>query len=122
LDPNSGLTSTGFQVHNSLLGAWYQAGVLGIAGLILVLIGVFRIGYSVVVNAPTEEDWSFGAALLISFLSFIAFGMAAPILYQRYGWVSAAMLIALKARQDLPKAVAAPRQAAQSMIGALACL
>jgi O-antigen ligase len=105
LDPNSGLTSTGYQVHNSLLGAWYEAGLLGILGLVLVFFGVMRIGRSVVVNATTQEDWSFGAALFISFLSFVAFGMAAPILYQRYGWVSAAVLLAFWSASTSRKSV-----------------
>jgi hypothetical protein len=38
-------------------------------------------------------------ALLCSFVAFVVFSMGAPVLYTRYGWAPAALLLALRAAQ-----------------------
>ena len=45
LAPGGALTDTGYAVHNVLVGAWYQAGILGLLGISLVLtVGVVDAG------------------------------------------------------------------------------
>jgi protein-S-isoprenylcysteine O-methyltransferase Ste14 len=39
-------------------------------------------------------------ALLCSVVAFVTFAMSAPVLYARYGWVSAALLLATRAVQE----------------------
>lgn len=94
----SGLTSvtpTGVEVHNMILGAWFEAGILGALGIIIILSTVIHVGLDAIRRARSEEEWTICLALLTSFLSFVILSMGQPILFQRYGWISAGLLLAL---------------------------
>lgn len=99
LDQESSVTEAGFQVHNSLLGAWYEAGILGFGGLAALLIGILAFGRVVSVSARSGDEWAMAVALLASSLAWIVFGMGAPVLYKRFGWLGAALLVCLRAQQ-----------------------
>jgi O-antigen ligase len=85
--------------HNMLLGAWMGAGLLGIFGIVLALAAVASVGLRAVRAASDQEERILARALAIAFVVFLVFGMAVPLLYQRYAWMPAALLVALRAQQ-----------------------
>lgn len=96
-------------VHNMLLGAWMGAGILGFIGVLLALGGAVIMGISSKGAAVDQDDRFLASGLLVATIVFIVFGMAAPLLYQRYAWMPVALLIVLRSQQ-LPShtATAAP--------------
>jgi O-antigen ligase len=85
--------------HNSLLGAWYQGGLLVLLGLLLVFASLIVTALDARRRAVDGRDRLLCAALLACLLAYLAFGMGAPTLYARYGWVPAALLLAVRAQQ-----------------------
>jgi O-antigen ligase len=92
-------TDTGFQVHNSVLGAWYEGGALAALGLLAVIASSAGVALGGMNHAGTREQRLLATALLACFLAYLAFGMGAPTLYSRYGWVPIALVLALRAQQ-----------------------
>lgn len=97
LDAESSELASGFEAHNILLGPLYRAGIFGGVGMAMILFAIGRSGRRALRAFP-ESQRPLMAALFSSFLAFVAFGMSAPILYQRYGWVAAAVLLAYGAQ------------------------
>ncbi|HEV2126891.1 MAG TPA: hypothetical protein VGW38_29420, partial [Chloroflexota bacterium] len=106
-------TSTGFQVHNFLLGPWFEAGLFAVTGMLVILLTVCSTGLQAVRCSVSLAEWRLATGLLSAFAAFVAFAMGAPILFQRYGWAPAALIVALRAQQlrssrtssDVPPAV-----------------
>ena len=93
-------------VHNMLINQWFSGGILALVGIVLVLAGVALTGAHVVRRSVGEER-GFSSALLASVIAFVVFGMGEPILFVRYGWFPAALLLALYA-QDRRRDSSAP--------------
>ena len=93
------VTTEGVQVHNMFLGAWFESGILGLTGIIFIVISVTKVGIETIVKSRTIEEWTLALALTASFGSFIVFSMVQPILFQRYGWIGASLLVALAWQQ-----------------------
>lgn len=91
--------STGHQVHNLLLGPWYEAGLLGAIGMVAILISLASLARKTVSGSQSQEEWSIALSLYAAFGGLFILGMGAPLLFQRYGWACAALLIALRAQQ-----------------------
>jgi hypothetical protein len=96
-------------VHNIVLNPWLTAGILGLVGIAMVALGVLGMGRTVLRHS-LARDRPLDAALFCSFVAFIVLAMGQPILYVRYGWMSAAMLLALRAQRL--RATASAREAA----------
>jgi O-antigen ligase len=94
-----GIVSYQYDVHNLIIGTWYKAGLFGLAGILLALFAVFRTGWIAVVQSRSEAEQRVAVALLSSVVAFAMFAMSEPVLYARYGWVSAALLLALRGVQ-----------------------
>jgi O-antigen ligase len=97
-------------VHNMFINPWVSAGVLGLVGILLMIGGTSALGCAAVRHAPPAER-GFNAALLASIVAFVVFGMGEPILFVRYGWFPAALLVALRAQQlrvEAPQPARAP--------------
>jgi O-antigen/teichoic acid export membrane protein len=88
-----------YDVHNLILGTWYKAGLIGLAGMLTVLFAIFKSGWTAIMRATSDEERMLANALLASFVAFVAFSMSEPALYARYGWISSALVIALRAVQ-----------------------
>jgi O-antigen ligase len=86
-------------VHNLVIGTWYRAGIAGLIGILVVLMAIARTGWMNLAASRSEEEYLMSAALLSSFAAFVIFMFSAPILFTRYGWVSAALLVALRSAQ-----------------------
>src|SRR5262249_32907038 len=92
-------TATGDAVHNALLGARFEAGLFGALGMLIMLLSVFLLGRKAIMQACSRREWLIALCLFASFSAFFVYAMGAPVLYQRYGWVSAALLLALGTQQ-----------------------
>jgi hypothetical protein len=91
--------ATGFQVHNVLLGPLYEGGVFALAGIVVILTGLALTGVQVVRLARSGQEWQLAIGLLAAFCGSIVFAMGAPVLFQRYAWVAAGLLVALRCQQ-----------------------
>lgn len=85
-------------VHNLFINPWFAAGIFGFIGVVLVVGGALGAGAQVVRSASVAER-PLATALLASVVSFVIFGMGEPILYVRFGWFAAMLLIVLRAQQ-----------------------
>jgi O-antigen/teichoic acid export membrane protein/O-antigen ligase len=92
-------TKTGLGVHNMFLATWFQAGLFGLLGMVIVVGFALAMGWQAVVNARGPEDRATSRALFAAMLAFLFFGQAQEVLFQRYGWVSIALMAALRGRQ-----------------------
>jgi O-antigen/teichoic acid export membrane protein len=101
-----GIVSYEYDVHNLIIGTWYKAGLLGLAGMLIALLAVVRTGWSAILQSKSEAERMAAIALVSSVVAFVAFAMSAPALYSRYGWISAALLFALRAVQQRDSRVA----------------
>jgi O-antigen ligase len=99
LDSATAIKVTGNLVHNMFLGAWFGAGILGLIGIILVVVSVARAGAQVL-KAATDERWrALILSMLASFITFLVVSMGEPILYQRFAWIPASMLLVVWAQR-----------------------
>jgi O-antigen/teichoic acid export membrane protein/O-antigen ligase len=94
-----GVVSYEYDVHNLIIGTWYKAGLLGLVGILIVLFAVLRTGWIAILQSKSEAEQTLAVALLCSFVAFLGFAMSEPVLFSRYGWISAALLIALRGVQ-----------------------
>jgi hypothetical protein len=97
LDRNT--TAASEWVHNILLGAWYTAGVFGLIGMVLMLVASGRAAWLSMLSARSSDEQALALALACSFAAFLVFLMSEPALFIRYGWVSVAFVVALRAIQ-----------------------
>jgi O-antigen ligase/O-antigen/teichoic acid export membrane protein len=88
-----------FRVHDVLLGAWYETGLVGAVGVFILLVSVAVIGRRTIREARSTEERALALALLLGFAAFVVYLLGEPFLYERYGWVSVALLLALRAQQ-----------------------
>lgn len=87
------------RVHNIVLNLLYTSGILGLAGMILVFASAARTAWSSLLDASAGER-RLVLALGCSLIAFIVFLMSEPAMFTRYGWVAAALLFAVRARQQ----------------------
>jgi len=99
LGPENGTLRSGFEVHNMLLNPWLEAGLLGAAGMFLILSSVAGLVRRAARRAESRAEWHLTVSLGAACVALVAFGMGAPVLFQRYGWVSVALVIAMVASQ-----------------------
>jgi O-antigen/teichoic acid export membrane protein/O-antigen ligase len=109
LAPEAPNTETGLGVHNMFLAAWFQAGILAAIGLVMIAAAAFAMGWRAVAAARDAGERNVASALFAALVAFFLFGQAQEVLFQRYGWVSVALVVALRAQQRAR--VAAPAAA-----------
>jgi O-antigen ligase len=90
---------TGAYVHNMLLGAWIGAGILGFVGLCVVEGSILASGLTAVRAARTVTEANIVIALLISLFAAFVMSMSGPYLNQRWIWLPAALILAVRAQQ-----------------------
>jgi O-antigen ligase len=82
-----------YQVHNLFLGRLYDSGILGLAG-ILVLVGtLWKLGWR---EVKVSNDQYLALALFAGFIAYIGAEMSEPSLYKRYSLVPAMLILALR--------------------------
>jgi O-antigen ligase len=99
-------------VHNILIGTWFQTGIIGLAGMVLIFLAGLRSARASIFSARSFEERAVGVGLAASLVAFIVFLMSEPALFTRYGWVAFALLMALRAVQvTAPQPALARRKA-----------
>jgi O-antigen/teichoic acid export membrane protein/O-antigen ligase len=98
LDPESSTIGTS-EVHNIVIGLWFKAGILGLAGMAIMVGALFRLGWRSVVGAESTDEQMVALALVCALAGFAVFAMSQPVFFTRYGWVAAGLLLALRGVQ-----------------------
>jgi O-antigen/teichoic acid export membrane protein/O-antigen ligase len=98
LDPESS-TIGEFEVHNIVIGLWFKAGILGLAGMAIMVGVLFRLGWKSLVAAESTDEQMVALALVCALAGFVVFAMSQPVFFTRYGWVAAGLLLALRGVQ-----------------------
>ncbi len=97
-----------YQAHGAPLAAWYEAGIAGLVGLLLVFGSLARTGWRSLRAARNRLDLQVGWALLAGFGAFVVWSMTVPFVFQQYAWFSAVAVLAWGLRRD---AAPAPKSA-----------
>lgn len=85
-----------YAVHNLFLGRWYETGLLGLIGILLVVAWMLRAGLQTVIDASARvQPVAFG--LLGAAVAFVVIAMSQPLLYKRFALVPGALILALVA-------------------------
>jgi O-antigen/teichoic acid export membrane protein/O-antigen ligase len=101
-----GIVSDEYDPHNIIIGLWYKTGLVGLAGMLIAFFAVFRSGWNAILQSRSETERNVAVALVCAVVAFVAFAMSEPVLFSRYGWISAALLLALRAVQQRDSRVA----------------
>jgi O-antigen ligase len=107
LDSESSTIGT-TEPHNLVIGLWFKAGFIGLAGVVLLLVAILSAARATLREAASVDEQMLAVALLCSLVAFLVFSISAPAFYTRYGWAPAALLLALRAiqiRRTTPYAV-----------------
>jgi O-antigen/teichoic acid export membrane protein len=94
-----GIVSDEYDVHNLIIGLLYKTGLVGLAGMLIAFFAIFRSGWNAILQSRSETERNVAVALVCAVVAFVAFAMSEPVLFARYGWISAALLLALRAVQ-----------------------
>jgi len=86
-------TENGFATHNIFLGAWYETGLLGFLSIVAILCFTGLITQRVLALCESFYERNVISALAGSQIAFLVYSLTAPGLYQRYGWISVALMI-----------------------------
>jgi O-antigen/teichoic acid export membrane protein/O-antigen ligase len=95
-----GIVSYEYEVHNLVIGIWYKAGLLGLTGMLITLLAIFRAGWVALIRSRSEDEYREVAGLMSAVVAFVVFSMSEPILFARYGWVPSALILAFGAVQE----------------------
>ena len=95
MGPYAGITETGDAVHNVILLNWYESGVFGLIGIMLILLLLILISVYVIRTSKSENERLLSVSLFASYIAFLVIGMAQPIYFKRWGWISAALIMVL---------------------------
>lgn len=94
-----GVVSYEYDVHNLVIGTWYKAGLFGLIGMLLSVFAILSTGRRTIDSSRSQLDDMTAVALLSSFIAFVVFAMGAPVIFSRYGWIPAALLLAFRGVQ-----------------------
>jgi O-antigen ligase len=88
-----------YQVHGGPVSIWYQAGILGLLGVVIVVWTLLRGAWRNLI-AGDQTDVLIGLSILAAFLAFLTSAMTTPFVLQQYGWFTAVMLVAWRLRRE----------------------
>jgi hypothetical protein len=85
------------------LFAWVGAGVFGFLGLLIMVVSLASSYVAAYRRSGSREEANLVLVLGTSFVSFLTVTLAQPVLFIRYGWVPAALFVALRTIQRRPE-------------------
>lgn len=91
LDSVGRLTSDGDPVHNLYLGSFFESGLFGLIGIVVIM-GSLVVWFLRRIRQAQGEQRRQSLQLFASFVAFMIFSLSAPTLYQRYGWTPVILL------------------------------
>ncbi|PYQ65146.1 MAG: hypothetical protein DMF54_11945 [Acidobacteria bacterium] len=97
--PSNAQALGGIGVHNMFLFTWVGAGVFGFLGLLIMVMSTGTSYIAAYRRSVRHEERTVILALATSFISFLVVALAQPVLFIRYGWVPAALLLPVRALQ-----------------------
>jgi O-antigen/teichoic acid export membrane protein/O-antigen ligase len=100
-----GIVSYEYDVHNLVIGTWYKAGLFGVIGMLLMIFAVLRTGARALAASMSEDERRTAAGLISGVVAFTVFAMSEPVLFSRFGWIPAALLLCLHLIQQRRLAV-----------------
>ena len=109
-----GVEAYEYDIHNLVIGLLYKTGLFGLVGMLLALLAIARSGWTAISESISTSERRVAVALGSSVVAFIVFAMTAPVLFTRLGWISAALVLALRGMQQER---AASAHAAHSQVG-----
>jgi O-antigen ligase len=92
-------TIVAYQVHGGPISIWYQAGIFGLVGVLIVVWTLLR-GAWRALGAGDQTDMLIGLSILAAFIAFLINALTTPFVLQEYGWFAGVMLIAWRTRRD----------------------
>jgi O-antigen ligase len=92
-------TVVSYQVHGGPISIWYQAGVLGLLGVLIVVWTLLQ-GAWRTLGAGDQTDMLIGLSIIAAFIAFLVNAMTTPFVLQQYGWFTAVMLLAWRLRRE----------------------
>jgi len=96
--PYAGMTEVGESVHNVIILSWYESGIFGLLGILIILGSLIIIGINVIRFSYSKDERLLSISLFASYIAFLVIGMVQPIYFKRFGWISAALIVALYAK------------------------
>ena len=103
-----GVESYEYDLHNLVIGLWYKTGLVGLAGMLIALLAILRAAWTAISRSTSNSEWTVAVTLASSLVAFVIFAMTAPVLFTRYGWISAALVLALRGIQQERTAAVEP--------------
>jgi O-antigen ligase len=94
-DPIDSLSFPGSAVHNILIGAWFQGGVVALVGVALLGCGAFGLARRAWTFSSTANMQRQSVALFAALAGAVAFNMSSPTLFDHYIWVPVFFMVAL---------------------------
>jgi O-antigen ligase/polysaccharide polymerase Wzy-like membrane protein len=91
--------SRAYQVHSAPVAAWYEAGILGLVGLLVVAFTLARASWSSLAGGD-ENDTLIGLAIFAAGIAFVIVALTSPFVFQQYGWFAAVMAVAWWSRRQ----------------------
>jgi O-antigen/teichoic acid export membrane protein/O-antigen ligase len=95
-----GVEAYEYDIHNLVIGLWYKTGLIGLVGMLLALLAIVRSGWTAISESISTSERRLAVALGSSVVAFVVFAMTAPILFTRLGWISAALVLAVRGIQQ----------------------
>lgn len=86
------------QVHGAPLAAWYETGLFGLVGIMVVFGSLMLMGWRATLAADTRADQLIGWGLIGAFAAFIVYALSAPLYFQQYGWLTGVLIAAWSAQ------------------------
>lgn len=108
-----GVEAYEYDIHNLVIGLWYKTGLFGLVGMLLALLAVARSAWTAISESISASERRVAVALGSSVVGFVVFAMTAPVLFTRLGWISAALVLALRGVQQERLSAFEPAVAAQ---------
>jgi O-antigen/teichoic acid export membrane protein/O-antigen ligase len=103
-----GVEAYEYDVHNLVIGLWYKTGLVGLAGILIALLALLRSGWTAILRSSSAGESMVAVALASSLVAFVVFAMTAPVLFSRFGWIAAALVLALRSMQQEEEAALEP--------------
>jgi O-antigen ligase len=88
-----------YEVHGGPIAIWYQAGIFGLVGVLIVVWTLLR-GAWRTLGAGDQIDLLIGLSILAASLAFLTSALTTPFVLQQYGWFTAVMLVAWRLRRE----------------------
>jgi O-antigen ligase len=92
-------TIASYQVHGGPISVWYQAGIFGLVGILIVVWTLLQ-GAWRTLGAGDQTDMLIGLSIIAAFIAFLVNAMTTPFVLQQYGWFTAVMLLAWRLRRE----------------------